>query len=105
MTKRMIKKDIILIVDDDLDHSNMLSHVLRGPDYEVMLAQDGASALEQVQRCKPDLILLDIMMPDMDGFETATYLKAQAAFRDIPIIFLTALSRTSDILKGFEMGE
>jgi DNA-binding response OmpR family regulator len=97
-------KDTILIVDDSLDNLNLLFEGLRRAGYEVMVAQDGASVLKRVESLKPDLILLDVMMPGMDGFETAVRLKAQESSRDIPIIFLTALNETAHIVKGFEVG-
>lgn len=100
----MNDKGTILIVDDNLDNLNLLFHRLRQAGYEVMVAQDGASALKRVELVKPDLILLDVMMPDMDGFETATHLKRHELSQNIPIIFLTALNETANIVKGLESG-
>lgn len=104
MNNNTTDKNTILIVDDNLDNLNLLFQGLRRAGYEVMVAQDGASALKRVEFIKPDLILLDVMMPEMDGFETATRLKANGTSRNIPIIFLTALSETGNIVKGFECG-
>jgi two-component system nitrate/nitrite sensor histidine kinase NarX len=97
-------KDTILIVDDNLDNLNLLFEGLRRAGYEVMVAQDGESVLKRVESLRPDLILLDVMMPGMDGFEVAARLKAQESSRDIPIIFLTALNEPANIIKGFEVG-
>jgi two-component system nitrate/nitrite sensor histidine kinase NarX len=97
-------KGTILIVDDNPHTLNMLFKMLQRVGYEVMVAQDGPSTLERIESFKPDLILLDVMMPGMDGFEVAAHLKAREASWDIPIIFLTALNETANIVKGFEVG-
>jgi two-component system nitrate/nitrite sensor histidine kinase NarX len=97
-------KATILIVDDNLDNLNLLFEGLRQAGYEVMVAQDGASALKRVAALKPDLIVLDVIMPGMDGFEVATHIKAQPTSQDIPIIFLTAVNETASIVKGFAVG-
>ena len=94
----------ILIVDDTLQNIQVLGTILRERDYQLNVAQNGRQALESVQKVKPDLILLDVMMPEMDGFETCQHLKADPATRDIPIIFLTAKVETDDIVRGFELG-
>lgn len=98
------EKAIILIVDDSLNSLSLLFDGLRQAGYEVMVAQDGPSALKRVAMLKPDLVLLDVMMPDMDGFEVAARLKAAPESQDIPIIFLTALHEAASIVRGFEMG-
>ncbi len=94
----------ILIVDDNLENLNLLFDGLRSAGYEVMVAQDGPSALKRVAVRKPDLIVLDVIMPGMDGFTVAQQLKAQPASQDIPIIFLTAVNETASIVKGFVVG-
>ena len=94
----------ILVVDDLLENLRLLSTLLLEEGYEVRRAPDGAMALINVPRFQPDLILLDIMMPDMDGYEVCTALKANAQTRDIPVIFLSALDLTFDKVKAFEMG-
>ena len=68
------------------------------------VAQNGIQALKKVEAVRPDLILLDVMMPEMDGFETCTHLKSSQETEDIPVIFLTARTETKDIVKGFELG-
>jgi signal transduction histidine kinase/DNA-binding response OmpR family regulator len=94
----------ILIVDDSLDNLGLLFEGLRQAGYEVLVAQDGPSALKRVAARKPDLVLLDVIMPDMDGFTVAAHLKAQPSSQDIPIIFLTAVQETPSIVKGFAVG-
>ena len=94
----------ILVVDDLLENLRLLSTLLLEEGYEVRRAPDGAMALSNVPRFQPDLILLDIMMPDMDGYEVCTTLKAKAETRDIPVVFLSALDLTFDKVKAFEVG-
>jgi class 3 adenylate cyclase len=94
----------ILVVDDDAASLGALLECLRRAAFRVLVAQDGRSALERAEYGKPDLILLDVMMPEMDGFETCDRIKKSPDWRDIPIIFLTAKTETADIVKGFELG-
>ena len=98
------KKYEILIVDDIPSNLNFLSEVLHAEDIGVMLATTGAGALEIARYKLPDLILLDIAMPVMDGYEVCEKLKADPVTRDIPVIFLTARTEPEDILKGFQAG-
>ena len=94
----------ILVVDDLLENLRLLSSLLMEEGYDVRRAPDGAMALSNVPRFEPDLILLDIMMPEMDGYEVCTRLKADEQTLDIPIIFLSALDLTFDKVKAFEVG-
>lgn len=94
----------ILVVDDTLANLQALSGTLRDTGYQVSVATSGTQALEAVRRLVPDLILLDVMMPEMDGFETCRRLKEAERSRAIPVIFLTARTETADIVKGFELG-
>lgn len=94
----------ILIVDDTPANLKILFAYLRQLDFRVLIAEDGEDALTKVQFANPDLILLDIMMPDMDGFETCKHLKADPKTCDIPIIFVSALNETVDKVKGFHLG-
>lgn len=94
---------MILIVDDCEVNLKIISRLL-GSDYEVMLAGDGRTAIRIATEKKPDLILLDILMPEMDGYEVCKYLKSQAATADIPVIFITVVSESNNIVKGFEAG-
>lgn len=98
------KKGNILVVDDHAANVSLLFNTLEREDYKVFIAHDGESALERVSHHKPDLILLDIMMPGIDGFETCRKLKKTEIAKDIPIIFMTALQETQHIIRGFESG-
>ncbi|MEG5138142.1 MULTISPECIES: hybrid sensor histidine kinase/response regulator [unclassified Microcoleus] len=98
------KKDIVLIVDDNSNNLGILYNLLDNASFEVWVAQDGESALEKVGYALPDLILLDIMMPGIDGFETCERLKANPLTTDIPVIFMSALSETVDKVKGLSLG-
>jgi two-component system sensor histidine kinase/response regulator len=94
----------ILIVDDNPTNLKVLFDYLAEQHYKVLVAEDGEAALEQAQRSQPDLILLDVLMPGIDGFETCRRLKASPQTRDMPVIFMTALTDTQYIIKGFEAG-
>lgn len=94
----------ILIVDDIPENISTLFDFLDTNNFEVLVARDGMSALELIEYERPDLILLDVMMPGISGFETCKQLKANAKTQEIPIIFMTALSDTVDKVKGFELG-
>ena len=93
----------IMVVDDTEANIDILVETL-ADDYKVSVAMDGESALEDINVNRPDLILLDVMMPDMDGYEVCRRLKADPQTRDIPIIFVTAKSEESDETKGLDMG-
>jgi len=97
-------KPSILIVDDTPTNLQILGIVFDKQGFEIFVATDGVSALEQVQNIRPDLILLDVMMPGLDGFETCQRLKANPDTADIPVIFMTALTETTDKVKGFQAG-
>jgi adenylate cyclase len=94
----------ILVIEDEPTNIQTLSTVLKERGYQINIATNGRQALEVLERIRPDLILLDIMMPQMDGFETCRRIKASTAWREIPIIFLTAKTDTADIVRGFELG-
>ena len=94
----------ILIVDDTPANIQTLAATLKEKGYQISVATNGRQALEVLARVQPDLILLDVMMPEMDGFETCRRLKSNEQWRQIPVIFLTAKSETADIVQGFELG-
>lgn len=96
-------KLLILLVDDDPMNLRLLGHLLK-ETYRTAVAENGRQALEFVQHCCPDLILLDILMPVMDGFEFCQQLKRAPTTQDIPIIFLTARNDSENIVKGLQMG-
>ena len=95
---------VVLIVDDTPTNLEVLQQTLSDDGFKVLVAIDGEGALEQAEYTQPDLILLDVMMPELDGFETCRRLKASSETRDIPVIFMTALSETVDKVRGFELG-
>ncbi|MBD2576433.1 hybrid sensor histidine kinase/response regulator [Oscillatoria sp. FACHB-1406] len=94
----------ILIVDDELNNLRVLSAILQSYGYGVRQAIDGRTALKAIEVEPPDLILLDIIIPDIGGYEICQQLKQNPATAEIPIIFLSALNRTNDKVKGFEVG-
>jgi DNA-binding response OmpR family regulator len=94
----------ILIVDDNPVNLGLVVHHLEDRGYDVSVALGGEEALERAAFLKPDLILLDVMMEGMDGFETCRRLKADEGTRDIPVIFMTALTDVAQKVKGFEAG-
>lgn len=93
----------ILLVDDELDIIEFLEYNLRQEGFVVVTARDGKEALEKVEE-KPDLIILDVMMPNMDGYEVIRKIKSKNGFENIPIIFLTAKSSELDEVHGLELG-
>ena len=94
----------ILVVDDLLENLRLLSNLLLEEGYDVRRSPDGSMALKNVPRFQPDLILLDIMMPEVSGYEVCAALKANPQTQDIPVIFLSALDLTFDKVKAFEVG-
>ena len=94
----------VLIVDDVISNVLLLKVLLTNEKFNIVTAGNGTQALEQVKKEKPDLVLLDVMMPDISGFEVAQQMKADEEMSEIPVIFLTALNSTADIVKGFQVG-
>ncbi|MCC5634342.1 response regulator [Nostoc sp. CHAB 5844] len=99
-----IPNNSILVVDDVPINIKILLEILTQAGYRVSVAKNGKSALEKVEKAIPNLILLDVMMPGMDGFETCRLLKANPKTKDIPIIFMTALSEPVNKVKGLQLG-
>jgi two-component system, OmpR family, alkaline phosphatase synthesis response regulator PhoP len=97
-------KGRILVVDDEIYIVHILDFSLGMEGYEVITALDGEQALEKARAEKPDLIVLDIMMPKLDGYETCKQLKGDAGTKDIPVILLSAKGRNVDQKIGFEVG-
>ncbi|MDJ0508429.1 MAG: diguanylate cyclase [Crocosphaera sp.] len=95
---------IILIVDDQLPNLKILANLLKNNNYKLKKALDGESALISIDKEIPDLILLDIKMPDMDGYEVCNKLKANPKTKEIPVIFISALNEVFDKVKAFELG-
>ena len=94
----------ILIVDDMPDSIRLLGNILQQEGYHINVAKDGLQALELAAKIIPDLILLDVMMPEPDGFETCQRLKDNPATKNIPIVFLTSMDQVNDMVKGFQVG-
>lgn len=94
----------ILVVDDIPENISLLYDFLLSHGYQIFIALDGEHAIELAQRVGPDLILLDVLMPGIDGFETCRRLKAEAVTRDIPVIFMTALDDAADRAEGLTRG-
>lgn len=94
----------ILIVDDVISNTLLLKALLKNEHYQIVTATNGLQAIEMVASEAPDLILLDVMMPGISGFEVSQRLKSIPEYNDIPIIFLTALNSSEDIVRGFQLG-
>jgi signal transduction histidine kinase len=99
-----MSKATILLVDDSPTNLHVLLSYLKDSGFETLIARSGEGALRQVEYAQPDIILLDVMMPGIDGFETCRRLQNNEATREIPILFMTALSDTVDKIRGFEAG-
>jgi CheY-like chemotaxis protein len=99
-----VDTQFILIVDDNPTNLAVLSETLNSAGFRFRVAIDGESALAQVERAQPALILLDVQMPGIDGFETCRRLKANPETQSIPVIFTTALADTDSKAKGFSLG-
>lgn len=104
MNKYSHLSDVALVVDDSADTLGLLKEALEAAGIDVLLALDGQQALGIAQKIVPDVILLDAMMPNMDGFEACRRLKAEPSLADIPVIFMTGLSDTESVIKGLEVG-
>jgi len=98
------ERDIILVVDDSPETLSLLTDALEHSGAMVLVATDGASTLELVGRITPDIVLLDAVMPEMDGFEVCRRLKAMPALSHVPVIFMTGLTETEHIVKGLDAG-
>lgn len=98
------KRDIVLVVDDSPDTLRLLTDALDGAGMTVMVALDGSSAMRIVGQITPDIILLDAVMPGVDGFETCRHLKRDAGLSHVPVIFMTGLAETEHIVRGLEAG-
>ncbi|MFC1651214.1 response regulator transcription factor [Candidatus Latescibacterota bacterium] len=98
----MAKK--IVLAEDESHIARLITFKLEREGYELFWEADGGSALEKVREIIPDLVLLDIMMPVMDGYEVLKHIKEDDNLKDIPVIMLTAKSQEQDIIKGFDLG-
>jgi len=94
----------VLVVDDNEDNIRIVTTILLGRGFEVRIARDGEGALEAVSRLPPDVILLDVMMPGMDGIEVLDHIKADPRSASIPVIMVTAKAQDEDLLVGYKYG-
>jgi sigma-B regulation protein RsbU (phosphoserine phosphatase) len=104
MTPDNTAEEAILLVDDNPTNLQLLFETLDGRGYKLLIAKDGRAALSIAGKAKPNLILLDIMMPGIDGYEVCRRLKADPATAEIPVIFLSALTDTKDKVQGLDLG-
>ncbi|MCF3640927.1 response regulator [Rhizobium sp. TRM95111] len=104
MTETGSPRDIVLLVDDSPEALGFLTEALEQSGFSVLIATSGASALNIVDRITPDIILLDAVMPGMDGFETCRRLKADAAISQVPVVFMTGLTETEHVVRALEAG-
>lgn len=104
MTPEPARRDIVLVVDDSPETLSFLTSTLKEAGITVLVALDGQGALAVSERIVPDVVLLDAVMPEMDGFETCRKLKRVPSLAHVPVIFMTGLSDTENIVKGFEAG-
>ncbi len=100
----MSDKKTVLIVDDDVSSRDILAAILFNEDYRLEFAADGQELLEKAETFMPDAVLLDVIMPDMNGFEACRRLKAKEEFRNIPVIMISVLNDKADMIQGFESG-
>ncbi|WP_230948899.1 response regulator [Burkholderia vietnamiensis] len=104
MREHNMDAPVVLVVDDTAANLGLVVDTLEAEGMRVAVARDGHEALRRAELVKPDLILLDVMMPGLDGFQTCRALKDNPVTRDIPVIFMTSLTQTEDKLTGFRVG-
>lgn len=97
-------KEELLIVDDNPENLKVLGDMLRNEGYSVRAAKNGSQALASIESSEPDLLLLDVHMPEMDGFELCRIIRAKPQFKSLPIIFISALDDSFNKVQGFEAG-
>ena len=95
---------VVLVVDDDEDNIRIVSSILLARGFEVRLARDGRSALESIRQQRPDLVLLDVMMPGLDGMQVLDHIRANPQSSSVPVIMLTAKTTDQDLLDGYRSG-
>jgi CheY-like chemotaxis protein len=103
MQEATIEKNSVLVVDDEKSNLIILSSIL-SPEYTVYMTKSGAAALEMADKYLPDIILLDVLMPDMSGYEVLSMLKAADKTRNIPVIFISGLDSVEDEERGLDLG-
>lgn len=103
-SKQSKRRPRVLVVDDEPNILMSLEFLMKKKGYEVFIARNGAEAIELTRKELPDVILLDIMMPEVDGYEVCELVKTDSSLQHIRVIFLTAKSKESDIEKGYQLG-
>ncbi len=98
------RRDIVLVVDDAPGTLGLLNDTLEGAGYMVLVAQSAAAAMNVIERITPDIVLMDAVMPGMDGFEACRRMKRNAALISVPVIFMTGLTESEDVVRGFDAG-
>jgi DNA-binding response OmpR family regulator len=101
---KAVARDIVLVVDDSPDTLRMLTDAIEDAGMTVLVAREGAQAISMIDKVTPDVILMDAVMPGMDGFETSRQLKSDKGLAHVPVIFMTGLSETEDVIKGLNAG-
>ncbi|MBF5089899.1 response regulator [Novosphingobium sp. NBM11] len=104
MDQRPIRRDTVLVVDDEADSLRLLTDTLEAGGITVLVATSGAAALDLLGHVVPDLVLMDAVMPGMDGFETTARIKANPKTAHVPVIFMTGLTESEHVIEGFEVG-
>lgn len=104
MIRSHARRDVVLVVDDSPDTLTLINDTLEAAGMDVLVALEGKQALTITRRIRPDIILMDAVMPNMDGFETTRTLKREPGVEDIPVIFMTGLEGAEDIVRGLEAG-
>ncbi|GLR24988.1 response regulator transcription factor [Limnobacter litoralis] len=98
------RRDVVLVVDDSPDALSLINDTLEAAGMDVLVALEGRQALTIMRRIRPDLVLMDAVMPNMDGFETCKAIKADSKLAAVPVIFMTGLNEIGDVVKGLESG-
>ncbi|MFC7610258.1 response regulator [Teichococcus aestuarii] len=98
------RRDIVLVVDDAPGTLGLLNDTLEGAGYMVLVAQSAAAAMAVIERITPDIVLMDAVMPGMDGFEACRRMKRNATLLSVPVIFMTGLTESEDVVRGFDAG-
>lgn len=104
MTADSARRDTVLVVDDEPDSLRFLTDTLEGAGITVLVAISGDAALDLLQHITPDLILMDAVMPGIDGFETTARIKAHGRLAHVPVVFMTGLTESEHVIEGFEVG-